>query len=269
MTGVVYIPVTENGTLESIADISKVSALDQEYISRIVERIRSVFHGKKLAVFLRGSLAYGRFMEGISDLDMVVFSDIFSEAERESAAQIANRFAIDSKGRYSLIDISCVEINCLAQPQWNRLYLNIALTGIELFNNGLDVRYPMPVFSTELSRIISIQTINDCTQTLENIKSRTSFNYMGIPRGSDFLSVWFARDYIRGLISFVMAKKKVFSLNVETCAYEFVCCFPQYRKITERIFEAERNPICNWQSLEQLTSEALRVYVKLFNLFFQ
>lgn len=263
MKGTVYIPISGDGRLGSIAGPDKVPAVDKLFVGRIVGRIAEVLGEKRLAVYLRGSLAYGGFIEGLSDLDMVVFSDSFSPGERDAVLQIAEEFMPLSNGRYSLIDISCVEADCLHKPEWNRLYLNIALTGIELYNSGLALQYLQPLFSTEMSRRIAAQTMSDCSQTLDRIEAGTSFEYMGRSRGTDFLCVWFARDYIRGLIAFVMPKKRVFSLHLETCAYEFACCFPQYREITEKIFKAERSPIADRQGLEQLAAKAMTVYSEL------
>lgn len=269
MKGTVYVPVSDDGRLESIARPDRVSDTDRSFIRRIVDRVSGMLPDKRMAVYLRGSLAYGGFLEGISDLDMVVFSESFSPDERAAVSSAADEFTRMSADRYSLVDISCVEVGCLCRPEWNRLYLNIALTGIEVFNNGFALSYPQPVFSEALARRIAAQTETDCAQTLVNIASEASFEYMGRSRGADFLCVWFARDYLRGLIAFVMQKERVFSLHLETCAYEFCRCFPQYRAITEKIFMAERSPVFDRQALEQLASEALAVYSGLSAAFFK
>lgn len=269
MKGSVYIPVSNDGRLMSIARPDRVSCADMMFIHKIVDRVSGMLPDKCMAVYLRGSLAYGGFLEGISDLDMVIFSENFSPDERAAVSSAADEFTRMSADRYSLVDISCVEAECLCRPEWNRLYLNIALTGMEIFNNGLALPYPQPIFSETLARRIVEQTEADCAQTLANIASVASFEYMGRSRGADFLCVWFARDYLRGLIAFVMQKERVFSLHPETCAYEFCRCFPQFRSIIEEIFRAERSPVSDRPSLERLASDALMVYSGLSETFFK
>ena len=198
------IPLLEDGTLGNISSIDNISKENLHNINEIVSSIQKVLKESPYAIFLRGSLAYGRFIPGISDVDFVVIVPIKSEKVESQLAFLAGELTNKYRDWSSMIEISVYTPAEVLQPENNRLYMNILLTGIQLAVNDYSPVFPMPILNSVLKNRIMSQTINDCRHTLDTISKRKPVMYMGESRGADFLCVWFMRDLIRGTIAFVM-----------------------------------------------------------------
>lgn len=259
----VYIPIDEKKNLLNISDEKNLSSVDREILGVIVKDIAKILPGGKGRIYIRGSLAYGRFLEGISDMDMVVVTDNITPESEKALEQLISEYNKKYADRYGIVDISYYPEDVFKDPKNNRLLMNILFTGILLYENDLCPELPTLSFSKELQKRIASQTLDDCRATLKTIENHTPVMYMDKQRGADFLCVWFMRDFCRGLIALVMNKKEVFSLNVSTCCYEFAKSFPDYEDFVLELWELERKPCNNWDTLAAVAKNALDVYEKL------
>lgn len=259
----VYIPIDNEKNLINIANIDYLSEFDKEILDGIVSDIARIIPYGKGRIYLRGSLAYGKFVKGVSDMDLVVVSEFVTAESQKSLDSLIAQYNLKYADRYQLVDISYYPKEIFFVPENNRLLMNILFTGILLYNNDLPLELPNLRFDKELQVRIAKQTINDCHATLEMIKNKRSIFYMNKKREADFLCVWFMRDLCRGLIALVMNKKEVFSLNVSTCCYEFSLTFPDYADFVLELWEAERFPCKEWEKLIPLAQNAINVYEKI------
>ncbi len=213
------------------------------------------------AVVLRGSLAYGGFIKGISDLDLVVFLKP-QTAERASVLENLAGIASNKYGHlFSMVDISGVIFNDVWQNENNtRLYLNLKLTGITLYGADLIPKLPACVCDQTLLKKLYCQTLEDSADTLKKIDKAETIEYMGKQKGCDFLCVWFMRNIIRGFAVPVYLKKKVFTMHLTTCCYELSLLFPQHKELIEEIWLSERKPLQNWEELASLCRRALGLF---------
>lgn len=258
----IYIPIYKS-VLQNISSIENVSEDFQKILDIIVKKIVNLLPEKEGIIYLRGSLAYGNFIEQISDLDLVVFLREKNERVYSKINELVEQLNEEYNDLFSLIDVSCYENEVLYMEDNNRLLMNIALTGIVLYekNNKLDV--PLLKFDKSLQNKIIRQTINDCHTTLKKIKNRQSVEYMGKVREANFLCVWYFRDYCRGLIALCMHKKRVFSLNVNTCCNIFSQVYPEYSNFVEKVRLLEKTPINNWDELYNICKNSLELYLEI------
>ena len=257
------IPVLSDGTLCNISSMSNISDTHRISLNEIMLSIRAILVNRRYIVYLRGSLAYGGFITGISDIDMIIIVSEKIDGIEEQLAILASEYSRKFREWCSLVDISIYTNEEVLLPQNNRLYLNITLTGVALFIHGLKPNYPLPILNSELKERIIRQTLKDCYHTLDLICKHKPITYMGELRGADFLCVWFIRDFLRGTIAFVMEEQQCFSLHVQTCAILFSLQYPEYAKLTERLTKAECNPPGDWRLVESLANDAIEIYIAL------
>lgn len=261
----VYIPIDKEKNLLNIANKEYLSNTDKEIINKIANNVLAVLPNGRGRIYLRGSLAYGKFVEGISDMDMVVITDTITTESKETLDSLIDKYNIEYANRYQIVDISYYSKEIFLDPMNNRLLMNILFTGILLYEQDFNFELPKLIFDKDLQVRIATQTIRDCLSTLEKIENKTSILYMNKIRGADFLCVWFMRDICRGLIALVMNKKEVFSLNVSTCCYEFSITFPEYADFAYDLWRAERFPCKDWDELIPLAKNAIKVYENLIS----
>lgn len=259
----VEIPVRPDGSLVNIASWDNISSSARGALREIADAIQAALALRPHMVYVRGSLAYGGFVPAISDLDLVVIAPQIREGDEEALSELAATTSRGLSDWCSMVDISIYTPEQVMRKENNRLYLNIALTGLEVRSCGFKLNVPVPVLGRQLQRDIINQTLADCRVTREVIRARRPVTYMGETRGAEFLCTWFMRDMLRGMIAFVMRERRCFSLHVQTCAALFAQCYPCYRDLASRLSRAEREPLADWGALEALADEALAVYTAL------
>lgn len=257
------IPVLSDGTLCNISSISNISDAHRIALNEIIAGIRSILTNRRYIIYLRGSLAYGGFITGISDIDIIIIMSDKVNGVEEQLVILASDCSLKFQKWCSLVDISIYTYEEVLLPENNRLYLNITLTGVPLFIHGFTPNYPLPKLNAELKEKIIRQTLKDCYHTLCIIRKHKPIAYMGKLRGADFLCVWFMRDFLRGTIAFVMEEQQCFSLHVQTCATLFSLQYPEYVRLIQRIKKAESDPPDDWRLVESLANDAIKVYTAL------
>lgn len=255
-----YIPIAPDGKLCSITkEISSFAHVDAIY--SIVKDIKLLCGDELCSVILRGSVAYGRFLPGISDLDMVIFLQKHNQETSNRLEALAVKEAEKWKTLFPTIDLSCANFDTLlTELCFNRLYLNLKLTGLTLWGDDLISLLPDAYCNRRMATRIARQTLADCLSTQKRIQEKQSVLYMGLARGCSFLCVWFLRDFCRGLIAPVMTQRQVFSLSVQTCCKEFLKSFPEYRSFITRCCLLEREPTNSWEELLVIAAHCIKLY---------
>lgn len=258
------IPISDGGLLLSIAKEKPAEAY-QAPLKAIVADILETLGPKNVrSIVLRGSVACHTDLPGISDLDLVIF---LRDHSGEACAQLEALAARETerwRALVPLVDLSCERFDRLTTDIfYNRLYLNLKLTGITLWGEDLIALLPDIAFDRALAGRIARQTWLESLQTFRLISRKQTVPFMGESRGCDFLCVWFMRSFCRGLIAMVMLKRRIFSLHVQTCADLFGEQFPQYAPLAKRCRELECAPTKDWEQLAATAAEALRAYEAL------
>lgn len=260
------IPIDQDGFLLPIAKMNPAPAY-RDAIAQIVEDIVDELGADAIrSIILRGSIACHLDIPGISDMDFVIFLRQYSKEAGNALETLAAKETTRWKHLVSLVDLSCERFDLLTTAvDHNRLFLNLKLTGITLWGEDLVAQLPPIRLDRSLAIKIARQTWTESKQTAERIMDKMVVRFMGENKGCDFLCVWFMRSFCRGLIAFTMLKEQVFSLHVQTCARLFEKQFPQYAELAQVCRELECAPTNDWQHLQAITKEALRVYETLCN----
>ncbi len=262
-----YIPDDGKGCLLSIAAEENITDNYRSILMQIVEDILEETDRNVESIVLRGSLAYGGFIEGISDLDLVIFPAKNADLSKERLGKLAAEESQRYKELFSLVDLSVEQIDRIGYD-WtcNRLWLNLKLTGITIYGEDLLKNLPVCIKGKGLSDDIFRQTIKDSEECLEWISQKKKMHYMGEERGADFLCVWFMRNIIRGFGAVILQKKNIFTMHLTTCCLEMSKLYPEYEELILRVWTAERSPLKWWDELLQLCQEVLDMYRSLYQL---
>ena len=257
-----YIPINNNNELMSIVTNGTVNTSVELYnaVEDITNNVVAELGEYIESIVLRGSLAYGGFINKISDLDLVVFLLDGAPEYVSVLEKMAGRASEKYRHLFSMVDISGVSFDEVCDKKNTRLYLNLKLTGKTLYGKDLIVKLPPCFCNTELMTNLYRQTINDCVESLKMIDATHDIYYMGEYRGCDFLCVWFMRNLIRGFSVPLFLKKKIFTMHLTTCCYELKQLFPQHGKLIEKLWISERYPIQDWNELSLLCQEALDLF---------
>ena len=255
------IPISSDGFLMSVAKAPPAEMYQNAIHEIITDILTELGTDKVRSIVLRGSIACHSDIPGISDLDLVIFMHRHSEKACAVLAELAAKETYRWKKLVSLVDLSCERFDTLTTDIfYNRLYLNIKLTGITLWGEDLISLLPTIPYDPTLAKKIARQTWLESLQTYELICKKRKVSFMGEERGCDFLCVWFMRSFCRGLISMVMLKRDVFSLHVQSCAQLFEEQFPVYVPLAKRCRELECDPTTDWEELKEITTNALEIY---------
>lgn len=245
-----------------LASEDKITDADKKTIAEITDGISAVLGSNLRSIILRGSVACGRALDGISDLDLVIFPYDFSENQRGQIEGLSVSLSPGLKNRFSLIDLSYVDAGELRYVEKNaRMILSLKLTGIVIFGEDIisDIE-PMKI-SQQTARRIAGQALRETKDNVDLLAAGTrEFPYMGVNRGTGFFCVWMMRVLCRGLIAPVMAREPVFTLNVEAAGAEYIRLFPEHAPYVERLLEWEKRPTQDAHEIILLVNEFAPLY---------
>lgn len=239
-----YISTNEKGQLLPIASTVKVKEVDKAIISKLIQKLLIVLGNNLYSVILRGSVACGKAIEKISDLDMIIFPRNYLESQRVQVEALSVRLTIEYSGYYSLIDLSYVNRKELLDIDKNiRMILNITLTGITVYGENIISQFEPMFLTKELASKIANQAIIETRDNLLRFETGLKgFSYMGLERDVAFFCVWTMRVICRGLIAPVMIQNGKFTLNVETAGNEFINLYPELTDAVQQFLEWEKHP---------------------------
>ncbi len=256
-----YIPMTSKNVLCSISRKENIEKELWHEIRQVVKEIKKIAGSLLRSVVLRGSVAYGGFHKKLSDLDLVIFLKKTDTQMQEKIEQLSVAMSEKYSDLFSLVDLSVESFEDIATSiRCHRLWLNLKLTGITVEGEDVIGLLPDCIADIDTAKKIYMQTVMDSEECLAMIQNKQCMQYMGKKRGSEFLCVWYMRNMIRGFTALILREKGIFTMHLTTCCFEMSRLFPEKRKLIEKVWRAEREPLMSWEELRALAESSLAMY---------
>jgi len=194
-----------------------------------------------IGIYIRGSVAVGRAIKNLSDIDCVVIvKENISNCRWKIllSENIIRMFPF-----VTMLDLTIVTQNDIVSSQsLIRLKTNLVAQSVCLYGKNIFDT----ISSVKPDRKLAINLYKNLRCELTELRDYFSSNgiekeFQKVIRPPKFWCVWIMRDIIRSGLALVMIDKPVYSQDLETCLEVFSQTYPEYQNMMQQALILERN----------------------------
>ncbi len=234
----------KNGFIINQAGKNKIQAKYKPIIEEIVDLYSKRLGDNLVGVYLRGSIAEGKAIPNLSDLDSIAITEkeIPSEKLRWSAVyskQLEKKYPFVKGIELAIVPLKTV----LRSKEYFHLRVCLKTSGFCLYGKDL-----IPLLSpVKPGKKLALELYGDISRELRQLKAIFSgksknTSYLFIARPTKFWCIWTMRVLLRSGLCLVMINEPIYSRDLKTCFEEFSKSYPEYKKYMQQALYWSKNP---------------------------
>lgn len=233
-----YFQVDDRGFLINPTGIQKIQTPYKPLIYDVVSAYKTIYTQNLKNVYIRGSVAKGEAIEGVSDLDSFAYVDLLNENAQTSKELQKIQKSIEE--RYTFI--SGVELH--AKP------ISDALKDFVILNQAVCV-YGEPLQAPKMK--VGKDMAIHCPGFYKRVQwfeQRLKRNYSEQEVRED--CVWLMKGIVRAGFELTMQKSKKYTRDLYPCYETFSHYYPQKQKEMRRVLELAINPTADKEAIKEI-----------------
>lgn len=236
-----YFETDDNGYLVNPASAEKIQEKWYSVIDDVIEAYKVQYGDKLKNVYIRGSVAKGEAVDGVSDIDSFAFVDATNEQLKKQALDQGMQKIIEEKYDF----VNGVEMDALSSsdiPSYQ-----IVLMGQSLCVYGSPINIPKLRVGKEMALQAPIFH--------KNIKWFS--NFLDEYQSDDVIKkecVWFMKQILRSGFEITMERSKKYTRDFYRCYETFSEYYPEKEPEMREVLYLALNPTSDNNRLQEITN---------------
>jgi len=234
-----YFQIDENGFLINPASVEKLQEKWKPLIEDIIEAYKTVYGEKLQNVYIRGSVAKGEAVDGVSDIDTFCFVDLSNEEIKERNAA-RGKLRRDIEAKYNFVEEVEMGARPLSAIPESSIILNQALC---VYGEPL----PVPQLKVGKEMAINSYSLNSRFKWLENFLTKDESDEE-IKKDC----VWLMKGLLRIGFEITMERSQKYTRDLYLCYETFAEYYPDKEPEMREALELALNPISDRQEIKRI-----------------
>lgn len=235
-----YFEVDENGYLVNPASLEKIQEKWKPAIDDVVEVYKNKFGDVLHSVYIRGSVAKGEAVEGVSDLDSFAYVNLKKE-EIEKGWQKEERALLKEKYPY----IEDIEITVMPVPEKASL---MVAQSVCVYGEAMEVQPKKPGKDMFNHLYYFEERHINARKSLENISDSEKEKIQS-------KCVWLMKDILRAGFELTMERSGHYTRDLYLCCKDFSEYYPEKENIMFKVLDLAINPVSDKKRIFEVIDE--------------
>lgn len=235
-----YLETDAGGYLVNPASLEKIQEGWKPVIQDVIVAYKTHFGEKLKSVYIRGSVAKGQAVEGISDIDSIAYIDLPKDAINHEWEEVAEKEIAD---KYDFLESAELMSRPLVIGPMNVILLNQAVCVY-----GDPIVVPRVKLGKEM--MMHIPNLDKRIQILD--KKLASAD---TPEKVKETCVWFAKDILRTGFELTMERSKRYTRDLYLCYQDFAEYYPNKESQMREVLDLALNPTSDKKVIEKIRDE--------------
>lgn len=233
-----YFQTDENGFLINPASAEKIQDKWKPIIDDIVEVYKNKYGEKLKNVYIRGSVAKGEAVEGVSDIDTFAYVDLSKEELEENNINRSMRKHIEEK--YDFVEEVEMTVLPLSDISDDYIMLNQSLcvygepTSIPKLKVGKEMAIHSPTFHNRFKRF---ENFLEKDESEEEVKKGC---------------VWLMKGLLRVGFELTMERSQKYTRDLYRCYETFSEYYPEKEPEMREVLDLALNPISDKKKIKEI-----------------
>lgn len=236
-----YFKVDENGFLINPASFDKIQEKWKPVVDDVVLLYQNLYGNKLKNVYIRGSVAKGEAVDGVSDVDTFAFVDMPKDELKEKSTNRAMRKHIEEK--YSFVEGIEMGASPFSEIRDDYIILNQSLC---VYGEPIQVPKLKPGKDMALHAPTFYNRFNWFERFLEKDDSEEE-----VKRGC----VWLMKGLLRTGFELTMERSQKYTRDLYRCYETFAEYYPEKEIEMREVLDLALNPITNKKKLKDVMED--------------
>lgn len=233
-----YFQIDENGFLINPASLEKVQEKWKPLVEDIVEVYKSKYGEKLKNVYIRGSVAKGEAIEGVSDIDTFAYVDLSKEELKANNTSEDTRKHIEQK--YNFVEGIEMGAFPLSDISDHHIFLNQSLC---VYGEPISI----PKLKAGKEMAIHSPTLHNRFKWLEKFLEKDE-SEQEIKRGC----VWLMKALLRVGFELTMERSQKYTRDLYRCYETFAEYYPEKEPEMREVLDLALNPIADKKKIKEI-----------------
>ncbi len=235
-----YFEVDEDGYLINPASLDKVQEKWKPLIDGVVEINKSHYGEKLINIFVRGSVAKGEAVEGISDIDFIIYVDLSQDEIKNNWVDEVESMLVNKYPFVCGVELGASSVSEMEEDYWLLIQ--------SLLVYGKNIELPKMKPGKDMIRHLSF---------LEKRMSWFDGKLKGVDSESETKKAceWLMKNTLRCGFELTMERSKRYTRDLYLCYKDFSEYYPEKEALMREVLDLALNPISDIEKILEIKNQ--------------